>query len=336
MNGASADNLNKLAQGLSSLAALKDVKISSSIGNQITSIGQAVRSIGGVDFSPLTSLANSLAPLSTIGKSNLNSFISQLSRLPQALKGMKDVDFDDITTQIQKLSAAMSPLAAQMQQIASGFASLPKNIKAVVANTNILAQSNDVAAKSYTNLAAKLATVWIALKTTMKFLASCVNKSNEYVESLNLFTVSMGEFAEEAQAYAETVAEVMGIDPSTWLKNQGVFMTLATGFGVISDRAYIMSQNLTQLGYDLSSFFNLPVEETMQKIQSGMDALFNSLEHSQMDRSLLTGEKFMAKHLNIGDQVAQVAGIAYPIPIDNYIKIVRGVKFYGRYIYGLQ
>lgn len=40
----------------------------------------------------------------------------------------------------------------------------------------------------------------------------------------------------------------------------------------------------------------------------------------------------MAKHLNIGDQVAQVAGIVYPVPIDNYIKIVRGVKFYGRYM----
>lgn len=63
-----------------------------------------------------------------------------------------------------------------------------------------------------------------------------------------------------------------------------------------------------------------------------LDMLFNSLEHSQIDRSLLTGEKFMAKHLNIGDQVAQVAGIAYPIPIDNYIKIVKGVKFYGRYM----
>lgn len=63
-----------------------------------------------------------------------------------------------------------------------------------------------------------------------------------------------------------------------------------------------------------------------------LDTLFNSLEHSQIDRSLLTGEKFMAKHLNIGDQVAQVAGIAYPMPIDNYIKIVKGVKFYGRYM----
>lgn len=63
-----------------------------------------------------------------------------------------------------------------------------------------------------------------------------------------------------------------------------------------------------------------------------MDSLFNSLEYGMIDKSLRTGEKFMDKHLNIGDQVAQVAGIVYPIPIDNYVKIVRGVKFYGRYM----
>lgn len=63
-----------------------------------------------------------------------------------------------------------------------------------------------------------------------------------------------------------------------------------------------------------------------------MDRLFNSLEYQDVDKSLLTGEKFMYKHLNIGDQVAQVAGIIYPIPIDNYVKIVKGVRFYGRYM----
>ena len=71
---------------------------------------------------------------------------------------------------------------------------------------------------------------------------------------------------------------------------------------------------------------------TDEEYQDCMNTVFNSLEYSQIDRELLTGTKFMDKHLNIGDQVAQVAGIAYPIPIDNYIKIVRGVKFYGRYM----
>lgn len=62
-----------------------------------------------------------------------------------------------------------------------------------------------------------------------------------------------------------------------------------------------------------------------------MHTVFNSLEHALIDPKLLTGEKFMDKHLNIGDQVAQTAGISYPIPIDNYVKILCSVEFYARY-----
>jgi len=71
---------------------------------------------------------------------------------------------------------------------------------------------------------------------------------------------------------------------------------------------------------------------TDEEYANCMNTVFNSLEHGAIDRKLLTGEKFMAKHLNIGDQVAQVAGITYPMEIDNYVKIVKGVKFYGRYM----
>jgi hypothetical protein len=63
-----------------------------------------------------------------------------------------------------------------------------------------------------------------------------------------------------------------------------------------------------------------------------MDILFDSLEYSQIDKSLFTGKKFMAKHLNVGDQLSQTAGICYPMQIDNYVKIVCGCKYYGRYM----
>jgi len=63
-----------------------------------------------------------------------------------------------------------------------------------------------------------------------------------------------------------------------------------------------------------------------------LDTIFNSLDYDKTDKSLLTGEKYMGKHMNIGDQVAQIAGIFYPHRLDNYIKIVEGVKYYGRYM----
>lgn len=71
---------------------------------------------------------------------------------------------------------------------------------------------------------------------------------------------------------------------------------------------------------------------TAEEYSNSMNSVFDSLTYGQIGRNQLTGKMFMDKHLNIGDQVAQVAGTIYPIPIDNYIKIVRGVKYYGRYM----
>ncbi|MBQ8707829.1 MAG: hypothetical protein IJ523_07070 [Succinivibrionaceae bacterium] len=63
-----------------------------------------------------------------------------------------------------------------------------------------------------------------------------------------------------------------------------------------------------------------------------LDTLFNKLEYRKIPKSELTGEKWMAKSINIGDQLSQVIGIYYPNRIDTYVKYLRGQKFYGRYM----
>ena len=60
--------------------------------------------------------------------------------------------------------------------------------------------------------------------------------------------------------------------------------------------------------------------------------VFNSLDYREIPDGLKTGEKWMHKSVNIGDQLSQVIGIYYPYPVDNYIKTVRAVKYYGRYM----
>lgn len=63
-----------------------------------------------------------------------------------------------------------------------------------------------------------------------------------------------------------------------------------------------------------------------------LDDVFNKLEYRKHHRGELTREKFMAKSVDIGDQLSQIIGIYYPYRIDNYVKYVRGQKFYGRYM----
>lgn len=59
--------------------------------------------------------------------------------------------------------------------------------------------------------------------------------------------------------------------------------------------------------------------------------LFDSLAYAKANTDN-TGEKFMNKSLGIGSQISQISGIYYPHEMDNYCKIVKGIKFYGRYM----
>ena len=64
-----------------------------------------------------------------------------------------------------------------------------------------------------------------------------------------------------------------------------------------------------------------------------MDEKFDSIRYFfEIPKETRTGEKKMAKSVDIGDQVSQNIGVFFPTPIDNYVKIVRGVKKYGRYM----
>lgn len=59
--------------------------------------------------------------------------------------------------------------------------------------------------------------------------------------------------------------------------------------------------------------------------------LFDSLAYAKAETEK-TGEKMMHKSLGIGSQISQISGIYYPSKMDNYCKIVKGIKFYGRYM----
>ena len=182
--------------------------------------------------------------------------------------------------------------AADVQALGQIYSSLPQSIqRAITANASLYSSNNQVA-KSFNNVnrgigsaTARFAIYAVAFRQIANVMADWVTESNDYVENLNLFNVAMGEYAAEAKEYAEEVSAIMGIDPSQWMRNQGVFQTLLTGFGVTAERARTMSQNLTQLGYDISSFFNISYEESMQKLQSGISGELEPLRRLGYDLS---------------------------------------------------
>ena len=243
-------------------------------GLGLKSIAKGMQSINDVDLSDaeqnIESLVDAISPLTKLSKSNLSSFITPLKNLPKVFTELNGVDMGAFAEKIQEVATAVKPLADEMQKVANGFSAMPTKIQKLLKETDKLPESNKKASASFTDLYHKISLAAKGIANFSKKIWSSIEKSNDYIENLNLFSVAMGKNADEAMRFAENVSDAMGIDTSEWIRAQGVFMTLATGFGVASDRATTMSRNLTQLGYDLSSFYNISTSDAMDKLKSGL------------------------------------------------------------------
>lgn len=327
--------VDKMVASLEKLKSLNGIKVSSSLSNQLKSLGEAAYSLVGVSFAPLRELGASLSPLASMDKAaGLASVNRELKKLPDSVAAIQGVNLDSLGEQVDKLTHKLTPLNNISKM--SGLQSIVKSLQNVpiaaaglnrvdwdgfnddlVKLTNTLEtfsqgldkaglstgrfsnqlvkmsfqtgnanKSSDGIRKSFLNISAIGRTVTNAFKTTTDQIGSMVTLSNKYIEDINLFTISMGEYAGQAKEYAEQVGEVMGIDPGEFMRNQGIFNTIITGFGVASDKAYVMSQNLTQLGYDLSSFANISFEDSMQKLSSGISGELEPLRRLGYDLSV--------------------------------------------------
>lgn len=287
IDGSSADRVDRLASSLSKLSNLGKLRISASVGNQIRNIASATSSLNNVDFSSVGKLSSALKPLGNIESAKgLQSVIGQLKKLPEIATAMKSIDWITLESQIKRLASSLVPLVNQLSIVGNAFSNLPTKVQRLTNVSSKIAQTNNAASTSYMNLWAKFSMGIQAIRTGARTIGACITQSNKYVEDLNLFVASMGEYAKEAQNFAEKVSDAMGIDPAEWMRNQGVFNTIITGFGVASDRAYTMSKNLTQLGYDLSSFFNISYQDSMQKLSSGISGELEPLRRLGYDLSV--------------------------------------------------
>lgn len=192
---------------------------------------------------------------------------------------------DSAVASLGRLEKALSSLKTATSGGASGLSGASKQVDSFNKSLNNIEKTSRSGKLGGFFQSLKTTGVLVGIRMLRSELSKAITESNDYQEDLNLFTASMGQYAKEAQEYAENVGEVMGIDPAKWMRNQGVFNTLLTGFGSVSDRAYLMSKNLTQLGYDISSFFNISVEDAMQKLQSGISGELEPLRRLGYDLS---------------------------------------------------
>ena len=188
-----------------------------------------------------------------------------LDKLVKSLKSLKTG-----AGNVRELTSELKNLKATLKEVGKGSTDIDVKIRKSGEAAEKSAKGFDKMATKVGTTAIKLTALLVGLRKFATLISNGILESMEYTETLNLFTVSMGKYADSAKKYAEYAGEALGIDPAEFMRNQAMFNTVIKGFGVGADAAAYMSQNVTQLAYDMASLDNITIEEAMQKLNSAI------------------------------------------------------------------
>lgn len=263
-----AQAVKNYGKALQSWAGISALSLSRNIPNQLQRLNSILSDTTPEKIDNLKALGKALSALPTEGNKAFNSTINAVAKLPKTLESLDNIGMENITQKFKELAAAVKPLGDEMQKVANGFAAFPNKIQKLIAgNEKIAEQKQSTVAQAWKAL--KVGAITAGLSKLSRIGQAAFQESSAYVENLNLFYVTMGKSAKSALEYAQKVNKALGIDVSDWIRNLGTFRQIGAGFGVIDSKAELMAQNLTQIGYDISSFFNIDITEAMNKVRSG-------------------------------------------------------------------
>lgn len=304
------DKVTNFLNGISSVNTTAGVRGVNSVVNAIKKIPNAVSALNGVDFysmsGSITQLTNALAPLSILdisGLKSLGSAFKAIGTVPDLTDKLKAADLDSFADSCQKISVALTPLASQLDKVGNAFAKLPPQLSKVVTQANRVTAANERQKKSYMSLSNQLngfmrsAAKLVSLKAIATYLGNAAEKFNSYYEAANLFGVSMKGLTGEASTFINKMETLLGIDPTEAMNNMATIQGLTTSFGMASDKAYVLSKNLTQLGYDLASLKNIPVAESFTKIQAAISGELEPIRRLGVD---ISNARLQQELLNLG------------------------------------
>lgn len=298
----------------SSLTALSNIKISTSVANQLPKISEAMKAFDYIDLNTLVKVADAANSVAVLNEVKISSSVaSQLPKIGEAIKVFDGID----TSTFERVADAIQRIGEGSKQIdyksIIGFAKnvekLEKAAKSARKTTGGFWDSFLIGGKKADSVIASLTKKIFSLKTlgeAVKSALSFFELSSKAQETLNLASVSMAtkELATAAQEYATAVQDSYGVDSMEFLKYQSTVMDISRSFGIATDTAYKMSKALTQLTYDYSSFYNISVSDAATKMQ-------------QVITGELEGIRRLGKDISVANLQVQAANLGISTSVDN-------------------
>lgn len=260
-SGDASQKITRLTNALTALSQVGNVKISSSIANQLTAINTALAGLKWTDGDKLTSLANGLRPLSELGKANMTTFINQLSKLPKVIEDLEAADIDKFTQQMTALAAAMKPFADEMQKVSNGFSAFPSKIQRLITSTDryngsVRNAASGTQAWGTALKGIKISTVVYASRRIGKALADFMYDASEWEGIMYRFGRAFGDAAQESYEWIKRLNDEMQINTQQFMQYSSIYGTMLKGYGVATEDAAKMAMNYTELTYDIWAGYN--------------------------------------------------------------------------------
>lgn len=366
------DKITSFLNGLSNVNPTASAKSINTVVNAIKKIPAAVSGLNGTDYYALKDnireVANGLSQLSILDAGNLKSVGSALNafgKIPELTNKLDPKTLDAFAVACEKILTSLTPLASQLDKVGNAFAKLPPQLSKVVTQANRVTAANEKQRKSYLSLSnqmngfmrnmAKL----VSLKAIAEYLGNAVAKFNDFYEATDLFHNAMGNLSGEADTLISKMQGLLGVDPTKAMTYMATIQSLGTSFGLTSDKAYVLSKNLTQLAYDEGSYWNKDVAETFTAMSSAISGEIEPIRRLGIDltqarlqqellalgfnkqvSSLSQADKAVLRYIAIMKQTSNVQGnLAQTIQSPaNHIKILKAqldmlAKSFGSLLY---
>ena len=292
------DKITSFLNGLSNVNTTASAKSINTVVNAIKKIPAAVSGLNGTDYyamkDNIREVANGLSQLSILDAGNLKSVGSALNafgKIPELTNKLDHKTLDAFAVACEKISTSLTPLASQLDKVGNAFAKLPPQLSKVVTQANRVTAANEKQRKSYLSLSnqmngfmrnmAKL----VSLKAIAEYLGNAVAKFNDFYEATDLFHNAMGNLSDEADTLISKMQGLLGVDPTKAMTYMATIQSLGTSFGLASDKAYVLSKNLTQLAYDEASYWNKNVAETFTAMSSAISGEIEPIRRLGIDLS---------------------------------------------------
>lgn len=205
----------------------------------------------------------------------------------------------------------------------SGLKKEIKNVKSQMTGLNTsVKKSTDGITKAFKTLKRAIIVLGIG-----KVIKDSIMSGMKAVESENLFEVSMGRMADSARKWSNELQNTLGLNAYEVRKNVGVLYNMTTSMGIAENSAYGLSTGLTELAYDMGSFYNISNEEAFTKIRAGITGETEPLKRlgiivhentikqaayrngiAEVGTELTQQQKVMARYLAIMEQTKNAQG----------------------------